>query len=229
MSGRIYHINENIFEDITTEEQAYWLGFFTMDGSITENKIRLTLAIKDKDHVLKWKKFTEWTGKDYYHKDTNAWEVYFRSTKMKSDLAKYGVTPRKTFTLRYNQGAVPPKLKHHYIRGMFDADGSIPRQTRKITKENGKKYEYKCGEFSIGKNREFVKALQKDVFIDILHLPNTSTQYTNKSIGRIRYGGIDQLEIIYKYLYKDATIYIERKEAQFRDILLGRGRLASET
>ena len=45
--------NENVFDSIDTEEKAYWLGFLYADGFITSkyNKIGLTLALKDKDHL----------------------------------------------------------------------------------------------------------------------------------------------------------------------------------
>ena len=229
MSRRKYNLDETIFEKIDSEEKAYWLGFFTADGCITENKIRLSLKAEDYSHLLKWKRFTKWNGKDYYHKDTNAWEVYFRSTKIKNDLTRFGVTPRKTFTLRFPYDMIDRELIHHYIRGVFDADGCITKQVRKTVKPSGKLYIYEGGEFSIGKCLSFVKDIQKIVFIDTLHLPSTSLNYSHKSIARIRYGGIDQLAIIFHYLYDDATIYLERKFRLFKDILSRRERLNERT
>ncbi len=228
MFKRKYNLDETIFENIKTEAQAYWLGFFTADGSITENKIRLSLGGKDYEHLQLWKKFTGWNGKDYYHKDTKAWEVYFRSSKIKKDLSLLGVTPRKTFSIRFNS-KLNKRLIPHYVRGIFDADGCITKQTRKVVKLSGKTYSYDSGEFSIEGNKMFIIELQERIFCSTLHLPKTSLNYSHKRISRLRYGGIDQLAKIYSYLYKDASIFMSRKKMVFEDILLRRERLSEWT
>ena len=225
MFKRKYNLNEEIFEEVNTEQQAYWLGFFTADGAITENKIRLTLRASDYPHLLKWKKFTKWDGKDYCHKDTNAWEVYFRSTKIKNDLSLFGVTPRKTFAIKFPYDMLNRELTHHYVRGVFGTDGCITKQRRKTVKPSGKAYFYDGGEFSIEGNMEFLNDMQNMVFFSELLLPKTSLNYSHKSIARICYGGIDQLAKIYHYLYDNAFVYLQRKKSLFKEILLRRERL----
>ena len=56
ISHRKYNLDESFFKKINNEEKAYWLGFFAGDGSITENKVRLRLANKDREHLQKFKK-----------------------------------------------------------------------------------------------------------------------------------------------------------------------------
>jgi hypothetical protein len=225
MFKRKYDLDETIFEKVDTEEKAYWLGFFTADGAITENKVRLTLKANDYSHLLKWKRFTKWGGKDYYHSDTNAWEVYFRSTKIITDLSSFGVTPRKTFTVLFPYEKIAFHLIQHYVRGIFDADGCITKQIRTVVKPSGRRYSYAGGEFSIEGNIKFLRKLQKKIFVGLLNLPKTSLNFSHKKISRIRYGGIDQLAKIYHYLYDDSSIYLERKFIIFKDILLRRERL----
>ena len=212
---RKYSLNESFFAKIDSEKKAYWLGFLSGDGTITENKVRLCLAIKDKNHLMKFKKIVNWNGKDYYHKDTGALEVYFRSSRMVTDLAKYYIVPRKTFSVRFPD--ILESLERHFIRGVFDADGCISRANRTTQSTSGKKFVFYGGEFSIGLNKEFVSDIQSR--FASLDLPLTSTHYSNKKIGRVRYGGINQLKKIYEYLYKDATIFLERKKELFQDII----------
>src|SRR5271166_7037406 len=55
-------LNHSIFETIDSEEKAYWLGFLLADGSIQVRKnvqkiVKLALAIEDKEHLEKFKKF----------------------------------------------------------------------------------------------------------------------------------------------------------------------------
>ena len=52
-------LDENFFEEINTEEKAYWLGFFYADGYLVYNKqygihgIGIELSSKDKNHLEK--------------------------------------------------------------------------------------------------------------------------------------------------------------------------------
>ncbi len=54
-----YNINENVFDNIDTEEKAYWLGFLYADGYVTYKNytIGLGVALKDIDHLRKFKDF----------------------------------------------------------------------------------------------------------------------------------------------------------------------------
>lgn len=47
------------FEKIDNEEKAYWLGFLYADGNVSlkEDKIELSLAEKDLNHIKKFKNF----------------------------------------------------------------------------------------------------------------------------------------------------------------------------
>lgn len=213
---RKYSLDETFFEKIDSEEKAYWLGFLSGDGFITAgNKIRLSLGIKDKRHLKKFKEAVKWTGKDYFHKDTNGLEVYFRSLKMMKDLARYSITQRKTFTIKFPN--LPKSFERHFIRGVFDADGCICRSVSTTRGKSGQLYIYHRGEFDIQGNKEFILATQSR-FVE-LGLSRNSINYSGKKINRIRYGGINQLKIIYKYLYENATVFLERKKELFKDIL----------
>lgn len=212
---RLYDLNEKFFHDINNEQKAYWLGFLAGDGAITENKIRLRLASKDADHLGKFKKAISWMGKDYYSKRDGATEVVFRSSKMVSDLARYYVTPRKTFSVRF-----PSILKHlepHFIRGVFDADGCVNKALRVSRGKSGQIYLFYAGEFNIEGNKEFISEIQSHLVK--LGLSVNSINYPGKKIYRVRYGGINQLRTIYKYLYRNATIFLERKKELFENIL----------
>jgi len=213
---RKYNLDESFFEKIDSEEKAYWLGFFSGDGTITdENRLKLRLAIKDKVHLKKFKEIVQWNGRDYFPKGQKALEVNFRSFKMVKDLANYFVTPRKTFAVKFPN--IPKSLERHFIRGVFDADGCICRSISISRGKSGQLYICHRGEFDIQGNKEFILAIQSRLVE--LGLPITSISYSSKSINRVRYGGINQLKTVYKYLYEDATVFLERKKGLFGDIL----------
>ena len=216
LAHRKYNLDESFFSKINNEEKAYWLGFLCGDGAITdENKVRLSLGMQDQKHLKRFKRAVKWTGKDYYHKDTDALEVYFRSFKMIADLACYHVTSCKTFIAKFPD--LPNSLEKHFIRGVFDADGCICRVTRITRGKSGQIYIFYGGEFNIEGNRKLISAIRSRLVE--LGLSFNSINYPGKTINRIRYGGINQLRMIYKYLYENANIFLERKKKLFEDIL----------
>lgn len=46
---RKYSLNENYFEEIMNEEQAYWLGFLAADGYISEKRGTVVLELQEQD------------------------------------------------------------------------------------------------------------------------------------------------------------------------------------
>ena len=70
------------FENIDTEEKAYWLGFLYADGYVNanEDKIELCLAEKDFHHLEKFKNFIGLPNKICYREATKAYRYSFRIT-----------------------------------------------------------------------------------------------------------------------------------------------------
>ena len=107
--------NENIFDNIDTEEKAYWLGFIFADGYIETQKpnmkysFEICLSCKDKHHLEKFNIFMQHKNmniKVYTHLDkiankerTNArWIV--ANKHLWNTLNNLGCTPQKSLTLK---------------------------------------------------------------------------------------------------------------------------------
>lgn len=62
-----------IFENIDTEEKAYWLGFLYADGCVgsKESKVELSLAEKDLRHMEKFRSFIGIENKISYRPNTD--------------------------------------------------------------------------------------------------------------------------------------------------------------
>lgn len=204
-----YKFNENFFESIDTEQQAYWLGFLFADGCVTGRSICLELALRDRLHVENFCKAIQYNDAHYYYRPDNiqSIRVVIGSKKMVSDLAKFGCVPNKSLTIRFpRENVIPNNLIHHFMRGYFDGNGCINIPTN----------EYLRSSFSLVSNIHFLeeyqtilnKGIQKDTVVKI---QNTH----NSGIGVITLGGNQQVIKIFNYLYKDATIYLERKYEKF--------------
>lgn len=124
-----YALNETYFDEITTEDQAYWLGFLVADGGIIRSgsktySLRLELAAIDGEHVAR---FSEAIGSAKplatRSKGTGSIVAVIDSWRMVESLERLGVTTRKSLTAEPWDG--PAHLMPHYWRGMFDGDGTI--------------------------------------------------------------------------------------------------------
>lgn len=122
-----HEINENIFENIDSEDKAYWLGFLYADGYVSggkERRIELSLQLSDENHLHKFKQFLDYKGE--IKKDSFRCRLYFRNEKITNDLIRLGCTPRKSLTLKFpNEKQVPRQYILHFIRGYIDGDGSL--------------------------------------------------------------------------------------------------------
>ena len=51
------YVDESFFDNIDTEEKAYWLGFMYADGCVntSSNSFELSLKEEDYDHIVKFK------------------------------------------------------------------------------------------------------------------------------------------------------------------------------
>jgi hypothetical protein len=125
---RKYTLNENFFENIDSEEKAYWLGFISADGCVDRAGLHLIIALgrKDRDHLEKFISAINWNGpivdRIGSKKTLESW-VTVCSARLIDDLNALGVTAAKSQTLIPWAGS--PDLMSHYWRGMIDGDGSV--------------------------------------------------------------------------------------------------------
>lgn len=139
--NRKWYFNQRFFENIDSEEKAYWLGFFIADGHIVGNQLGVGLASRDAGHLEKFKaalglevpvvtrEKTKYSGGTPRNDGTvtrvfNS-SVVFGSVLMIEDLARLDVVRRKRRKERAPLGAIPEELRRHFWRGVIDGDGSI--------------------------------------------------------------------------------------------------------
>ena len=96
------------------------------------------------------------------------------------------------------------------MRGYFDGDGSICYTTRKCN--------YKEGTFSVIGTPEFLDEYEKYI-LQCLNRNNPNKRDKSGRAEAIRYGGKNQIKKIFQFLYKDATIYLQRKYDKFNIVM----------
>ena len=118
------------------------------------------------------------------------------SKKLVADWAKNGVIPNKSHKTYFPD--ISEEFHSHFIRGVFDGDGCI--------------YVNKANTPSIifSGNYELLKTIQKIINTQckILH---ENKIHKVKTTNTIVYGGTNIFIKIRNYMYKDATVFLNRK------------------
>lgn len=212
--NRKHFFNLDSFEKIDTEAKAYWLGFLYADGYVSfRGVISLSLQEQDKNHLEKFKSFVNANDINLkYKKSSKSYSIDLCSVKMSDDLINLGCKQKKSFTLEFpTEEQVPKHLIHHFMRGYFDGDGCIY-----ISKN---KYGV-C--FSVLGTPKFLDKYEQYLLNGIGRnkpTKRTHESHWNDETECINYGGKQQVIKIFHYLYKDATIYLDRKFDKFNKLL----------
>ena len=207
--SRIYSpdLKEDFFESIDTEDKAYFLGLILADGCIyksstKENLVTLTLQESDKyilDYFIKVLNSNKIATSD----KRGAYSIQIFSNKMVSDLEKYGLTERKSLHTIFPK-MLNPNIYNHFIRGIFDGDGSYSFYTRKNRNVHVKAIRLCQG------NKEFLEDI-----LNYLHSTlgiKTLNLYKEKeNLWSFAYRDNDSMLKLGTYLYDNANIYIKRK------------------
>lgn len=217
-----YNFNEDYFNKVDTEEKAYWLGFLYADGYITSRSRNfltgLALSKCDKPHI---EKFNKALNSSYpihtYHneKDGSSYSrVVLASKKMYNNLNRLGCVPLKTNILRFpTSEQVPNELIRHFMRGYFDGDGCISIDMARSSKWNTAP-QPRC---TIISTKEFLDEYLKRLPLSEEIIKNK--KYSERKAGMIaktvHFGGNNYCKAILDYLYKDSSIYLDRKYEKY--------------
>lgn len=200
------NINHNYFKVINDEHKAYWLGFLYADGYNNEKFYQVEITLKDEDkYILEELKKDCESIYDIKYKEVNLNGKVFPcnrltlySKEINQDLKKLGCMQKKSLIIKFpTEEQVPNSLIHHFMRGYFDGNGCISGNN-----------------FMLNSTKDFL-----DEYIKRLR--------NNTDISKAGYFSVDgqghrwshaskrDLNKIFDYLYKDATIYLHRKHNKF--------------
>lgn len=210
-----YTLRHDYFDEITTEAQAYFIGFILADGSISIRKnsqpcIRVEICRKDIKLLEKLK--DEWkTANNVTLSTKDCCRIAVHSTNMVKSLSIFSIFPNKTLQKFFPIKAIPQELHNHFIRGFFDGNGWLT-----ITSSHGRPNKRIALGFADG--TEFLRGL-KTYLEEILGLSIVSITHENETAPFITYSSKQQVITLLKFLYKDASIFLERKK-QKADLIL---------
>jgi hypothetical protein len=117
------------FKQIDTPVKAYLLGLLAADGAVSDrNQVVLALNVKDADLVAFARDQIAPGGRlgEYQTRTGKMVNFKVQCADLAADLASWGVTPRKSYTIAWPTG-LDPVMQRSFLHGYFDGDGSLGR------------------------------------------------------------------------------------------------------
>jgi DNA-binding transcriptional regulator WhiA len=193
-------LNPDYFKEITAES-AYWLGYIQGDGCISNGIFEM--VSKDKEHMIKFKTAIKSEHKlaEKIVNGESYWRIGIARKDFVNSLSELGIMERKSYCdTRFN--LVTDDYIFHYLRGFFDADGSISQKGMSLRIS-----------FTVSKfNNQFTKELI--IFLNKYGL-NPKIYQTDNRPYEIKLSTKDSYELA-KLMYSEATIYLKRKHNIFK-------------
>ena len=218
-----YILDENYFVCIDTESKAYILGFIYADGFVGDEKFNnIVIAVNDLEileFIAKEFKFTgniRKTKKGGFENSKCGYSLNFSSKIMASRLREIGLYPNKSLTID-TLPQIDKKLVRHFIRGYFDGDGSIvlSHNTSYYKAIDGViKYIYPTYCFMILGTKGFLEEIIKEAEFNYAKIHNTKSE----KIKCIKINAKKEFNNIFKYLYDNSTIKLQRKYNKWNEI-----------
>ncbi len=202
-SPRKYNYNRRYFNNIETQDQAYWLGILASDGYIQKCSTIVGLCVADEELVINLKNSINGNipivvkqGRKISHQ--KQFRIHINSKEMINDLEKWGIIQNKAYRTKIPK--INEDLIRHFIRGYFDGDGGIyiKGKRRNITITS-------C-------SREILKQIQS-----ILQLKNMLTKrnhiyYPKKSkAAELIISSKEEVIKFLEFIYLDANLKLIRK------------------
>ncbi|OXB94766.1 LAGLIDADG family homing endonuclease [Parageobacillus galactosidasius] len=206
-----YQVNENFFKT-WTEESAYILGWIMSDGCINyipQKKYEIRFELADLEAIQKIRKAmgSNHPIRERNDKGSKLYGLYINSKKLVKQLLDLGVHPNKA--KRLNWPNIPKEYEKDFIRGFFDGDGSV----RINNKKNNRK---QLTSFFGSICKPFLEKLGQVLRDEIELIPKIYED--TPGFYKLHYGGKES-HALYRYMYKDATIYLNRKKEKFEEAI----------
>ena len=210
-------VNEAAFDEPLSEEGAYWMGFIAADGCVIPAKnahkvayISLGLAWSDRPHVEKFVGFFS-PGRTIYRtcrKTRGLWHegarVDIPSNRRAGRLGDYGIVSRKTYGMPNLR--IPAQNEAAFWRGWVDGDGCVYWSSKRFNAlVNLVAVRNACEAFRVWTER-----------VSGRPAPKVMPRNDGIDLCCVAFNGTHRALEILRPLYRDATIYLDRKNAKWQ-------------
>lgn len=198
---RHHTLNTRAFNDLSIEHPAYWYGFIWADGTVAGYKLILGLKIEDVQHVERLKAFLDSSiqikriDKVLNGKLFTRAQLAVSSRYMAERLRSLGIIPCRSSDINPLE-QMPEAVRHHWIRGLIDGDGSARKD----------------GTIAVCGSQLTLEAIRSELArVGLVRSELAVSKSKHAAIYNLYISGDYQARRVRDYLYSDATIWLSRK------------------
>lgn len=190
--------DKNIFKE-WSPKMAYLLGLIFTDGNIAynqgKNKLykRFSFSQTNVDFFNKVCRLFSFSGKTYLNKTNQCQTMYISNVDMVNDLEKLGLHPNKSLDIKFPE--VPNEYVSHFIRGIFDGDGSKMQNRLTI----------------VSASKKFLESIY-----EVLKKNDIESKFYSYQYYTLRINKKSEINKFFNFIYKDkGDMYFEKKYLKF--------------
>lgn len=214
------NMDEHFFKNINNEANAYFLGLLISDGNVFKDNtgrqasISITLNLNDEYMLNKFKEVIK-ANTSVGHDSRGCGQIAVRSNIMASELANYGVVPKKSYITHLPKN-IPDDVMNHLIRGIFDGDGSILAKPS----PNNDGHNRFLHSISFCGTHQLMEDISNYSFekLSLKQKPNVY-DYKDRNLSELKIQNIDDIKLFGDWMYFNSTIYLIRKKDIYNNFL----------
>lgn len=207
----------NIFERCSEQDIAYILGMTMGDGCLSTQdgkQERITIVLKDRDFMEELRQIISPDRKLYINKakketHSDSFAIITTNPDVIAKFKEYGLTERKSLTVKYPLLDCGTQEKH-FIRGYFDANGSLFKNTVKG-------HEYWHISITTG-SEQFAKKLMNSLRFYGIDATYHADSREGHNAWYVKVYKQEHVKAFGDFIYKGATLYLPRKHDLFQMI-----------
>jgi hypothetical protein len=178
----------------------YFLGIIATDGCICNNTVSLEFCKDNIDILYYFKEFLNNKCSINEHLDKKDNIIYYKISFMNKDICKYldsfGITPRKSLTLKLKY------INWEVLLGIFDGDGSLSKDSRSLSMK------FKIASGSI----DFLNQIK--TFLQLNEI-NSAIYHSSGNCYELIVQKSENVYKIYSNMYKNTSYFLRRKYDKF--------------
>lgn len=202
------------YEYVWSNELAYAVGLIASDGSLSKDGRHVDLTSTDREQLSCFSKALK--RQLYIGKKTNStghvsYRIQFSDVAFYDFLLEVGIIPNKSHTLA--ELKIPDEHYAHFLRGVFDGDGTVYGYIDERWKHSFMFYTAICSASS-----DFLLYLQS-MNSRLFNMGSGSLRYSKKALI-LSYAKADSKKL-YSYMYRNAeNLYLRRKKEKLNTFII---------
>lgn len=193
---------------------AYMVGLLTADGCLSKDGRHIDFTTKDLQLAQLYKSFnfpTNMIGAKHNGRSGKYYRVEVSDVALYDFLLIAGLTPNKSLTI--NAVNVPDVYFHHFLRGLFDGDGSISGYFDSRWRNSFMYYTT-----FVSASPPFIDWLRNQIYTYLPGIASSIRHSKDTSVVSLAYAK-ESSKILFHYMYEDGNVpKLERKYKRYLDL-----------